>query len=293
MRNLQALNIRKLDHLAKLLGAPEAYVEGLSGRCDRMYRRRELPKKSGGTRVLQVPKGELKQVQRRLNGLLQRVELPECMHGCRPGHSIVHNALPHVGKPMVVKIDVKDFFASVRPDHVYRAFVGLGCSPDVSHVLTRLTTHKFELPQGAPTSPALANLVFAPIALRFQRLAEAHRADYTDYVDDNAFSGPRYLPRLLPLICKILGQSGFRVKTEKSRGLDRSGEQVVTGVKVNVRLDVPEAYVNETEALIGQYNAQGGGEGSVQGPQILGRINFIRSLNPALAHQLARQFRAS
>jgi len=268
-------------------------LSSLCTRVSRMYRPREIPKKSGGTRVLHVPKPELRLAQQTINRLLQRVVLPGCMHGCRPGHSVMSNALPHLGKPMVLALDVKDFFPSVGHGHVYKMFTRLGCSPDVARALTQLTTHRHQLPQGAPTSPVVANLVFAPIALRLEGLAKAHRADYTVYVDDNVFSGPRYLACLLPLMCKVLRQSGFRVKTEKSRGLDSSAEQVVTGVKVNVRLDVPEAYVKETEALVGQYNARPSDEAPVRRAQILGRINFIRTLNPALAQRLARNLHAS
>ncbi len=289
MRSLKALNIEKLEHLAKQIGVKSETLSQLSEEADQLYRRGEIRKKSGGTRVLFKPCQRLKEIQQRLNRFLQRVELPDYMHGCRPGHSIVHNARPHVGKPMVLKIDVKDFFGSIRPHHVYRMFARLGCSPDVARMLTRLTTYKCQLPQGAPTSPAVANLVFAPVARRLYGLAKAHMGDYSDYVDDNAFSGPRHMARLKPLICKILRQSGFRVKEEKVEALGRSSEQVVTGVKVNVRIDVPQSYIEETEALIRNLGRQSGGDGHITRAQVEGRINFCRTLNPREAGRLKRK----
>jgi RNA-directed DNA polymerase len=286
MRNLKALNIEKLEHLARQIRVKRDILLQLSKEADELYRRGEIRKKSGGTRVLFKPCQRLKEVQRTLNRFLQRVELPDYMHGCRPGHSIVHNARPHVGKPMVLKVDVKDFFGSIRLQHVYRMFVRLGCSPDVSRLLTRLTTYKHQLPQGAPTSPAVANLVFAPVARRLYGLAKAHMGDYSDYVDDNAFSGPGHIARLKPLVYKILRQYGFRVKKEKVEASDQASDQVVTGVKVNFRIDVPRNYIEETEALIQNLRQQTGRSGQITRGQIEGRISFCRTLNPREARRL-------
>jgi retron-type reverse transcriptase len=279
MVNLLALNIKDVKHLAKLLRTPVGEIERLCDQAHRLYTRREVKKKAGAVRVLHDPSPRLKRVQKRLNWLLQRVELPASMHGCRRGRSIIDNALPHAGKPMVLKMDVEDFFPRIRFQQVYRMFEAYGCSPDVAGVLTRLTTYNHQLPQGAPTSPSIANMVYAHTARRLQGLAEAHKADYSDYVDDNTFSGPRHLPRLVPLVSRILKQSGFKANPHKVQTLDCSREQIVTGVKVNDGIDAPPAYVLETERLIREYRSPGNENPAVTRAQIEGRINHIGRLN--------------
>ncbi len=288
MRTLRALNIKKVDHLGRLIGLPPETLSALCRRVDRLYARREIKKKSGATRILYVPNRHLKDVQRTINLLLQRVELPDYMHGCRPGHSIVLNAVPHVRKPMVVKIDVKDFFGSVRRHHVYEMFARLGSSPDVARTLTRLTTYKYQLPQGAPTSPVVANLVFAPTARRLHGLARAHLGDYSDFVDDNTLSGPAHIARLVPLACKIVRQAGFAVRVEKTQVLAKCSEQVVTGVRVNTGIDVPDSYVEETESLIKRFAPQPRAEAPVGRAQLEGRINHCKMLNPARGRRLRK-----
>jgi retron-type reverse transcriptase len=206
----------------------------------RAYRRRGIPKPGGGERVLHEPCPALKKVQRRiLRGVLDRVILHRCCHGFRSGASILTNAVPHEGKEMVVGMDLEDFFPSITFPRVFGIFRSLGLSPADAGLFARLTTWEGRLPQGAPTSPQLANIVCRRLDYRLANLSEKAGAAYTRYADDLAFSGGRDILRLLPLVRTIVAEEGFRIAEAKTRIQRLGRRQKVCGVVVNERANLP------------------------------------------------------
>ena len=138
------------------------------------YRRVTVPKRSGGERLLLVPDDATKALQRRLlRRVLARVPVHPAAHGFERGRSIVSNATPHVGRAVVVRMDVIEFFGSTSARRIRRLFRVLGWDAETAELLTRLTTHDGGLPTGAPTSPRLANLVNVLLDARLTGLAEA------------------------------------------------------------------------------------------------------------------------
>jgi hypothetical protein len=134
---------------------------------------------------------------------------------------------------------------------VYTMFVQrLGCVPDVARILTRLTTLDGAIPQGAPTSTMVANIVLEPLVLRVRGLADQHGAAYGQFVDDGTISGPSHLRRLLPLVKQIVAQAGFTAKESKTVCVDADHEQIVTGYRVNHQLDVPRKTIDKTAHLL-------------------------------------------
>ncbi|MEK6710804.1 MAG: reverse transcriptase family protein [Nitrospinota bacterium] len=150
-RHLQVNSELLLELFAELFGP-----DGGSS----LYRTAPRMKESGGVRWLDKPRKKLKDVQRIINDrLLQRITVHQSAKGAVRGRTLMDNVRPHVGKPMVAKFDMKDFFPSISSGRVYDFFVQIGCSPDVARLLARLTTYKGRIPQGTPTSPMLAVLV--------------------------------------------------------------------------------------------------------------------------------------
>lgn len=126
----------------------------------RLYRSWDEPKPSGGTRPIDSPREKLKFVQRRINErILQRTQISKIATGGVRGRRLKDNLMTHLSQPMVANFDLKTFFSNISNSQVYRLFALIGASPDVARILTRLTTFKGRIPQGAPTSPMLANLV--------------------------------------------------------------------------------------------------------------------------------------
>ena len=188
----------------------------------RHYTYRWLAKRSGW-RLLEAPKARLKALQRRLlHELLEHIPAHDAVHGYRPGRSIATFAAPHCGCPIVLRFDLRHFFPSVRSSRVHAVFATAGYPREVARLLTGLCTNSVpddvwlaagqaqsesvswrdrkryrasHLPQGAPTSPALANLCAYRLDCRLQGLAQAVGGRYTRYADDLAFSGDRDLER--------------------------------------------------------------------------------------------------
>ncbi len=227
-----------------------------------------LAKRRGGHRLIESPKQTLKSVQYKiLADLLDHVPPHPAAHGFARGRSIVTNAKPHVSQAVLLKFDLVDFYASVTLARVTAIFRGLGYSREAAIWLSRLTTSALpanipflkqepsavlpylrrHLPQGAPTSPALANLSAYSLDVRLSGLARAFGATYTRYADDLTFSGPEALGRSLrdfiPLVTQIIRQERFRVNVKKRKVIRANRALVVTGVVVNEKVNVPPAAV--------------------------------------------------
>jgi RNA-directed DNA polymerase len=225
----------------------------------------------GGVRVILAPKRELKALQRRvLHDLLERVAPTPHAHGFVAGRSIATNAAPHAGRALVVNLDLRDFFPGITYPRVRGLFVALGYSFAVASALALLCTeHDREafdhqgvrywvsvtpraLPQGAPTSPALANLAAARLDRRLAGLARRLGCAYTRYADDLTFSGdaPSITPRLLAAARRIIADEHFSVHERKTRVLRRSARQTVTGLVVNDGVGTPRALRRRLRAIL-------------------------------------------
>jgi len=287
MRILRRLDIRCVEHLCKHVGCTEKQLRDFCQHPEAWYWRGEKTVK-GKVRPIARPIGAFYAVSRRLQTLLGRIALPPYLHGGIRGHSPRTNALIHIGKAAILKFDLQDFFPRIRPAQVYKAFVErLGCSARVARVLTRLVTLDGGLPQGSPTSTTVANLVIVPLAKRLNGLAKSHASNYGQFVDDGAISGPGYIERIRPLIERIIRQEGFRAspKPHKRLTLYWYQEQVVTGVKVNRRIDAPQEKVREVSDLLDamqNHTCTSQRWSETQLRSLAGKIQNIRNLNPRL-----------
>lgn len=210
------------------------------------YRSVSIPKRSGsGERVLRVPDDAAKAVQRRLlHGVLDRVPVHPAAHGFERGRSIVTNARPHARRPVVIRMDVVDFFGTTSARRVRRLFRVLGWDAETADILTRLTTDGGSLPQGAPSSPRLANLVNVRLDARLTALAQALGADYTRYADDLTFSFSEVRPGAIADLIggsrRIVRHEGYRLHLDRKLQIRRGHHrQSVTGLVVNDHVALP------------------------------------------------------
>jgi hypothetical protein len=230
-----------VDELARRLGLSAAHLQNLQPN----YRERPIPKRSGGRRLLAVPSDELKAVQRRLlRRLLKRLRCHPAARGFQPGESIVTNALPHAGRAVVVRLDLRDFFPATSAGRVYGYARQIGWDRQAARLLTRLCTHRGGLPQGAPTSPRLSNLVNYRLDRRVAALADKLGVGYSRYADDLTLSFPaderdkiRYLVRF---VRRVAAEAGYRVHGRKKLRIRRRHQQQrVTGLVVNAGVRLP------------------------------------------------------
>jgi RNA-directed DNA polymerase len=293
----------------------------------RNYRYAAVPRRSGLPRLIEAPKMRLKEVQRWiLHEILDHVPVHESAQGFTRGRSVIEHARRHSGRPVLLRLDLTDFFASVSAGRVFGIFQTLGYHADVAHLLTGLTTNAVpphvwnvvhaassapvpatfhlgralatpHLPQGAPTSPVLANLAAFRLDRRLAGLADSAGLRYSRYADDLAFSGAR-LARggagLEALVATIVRDEGFRLNAAKSVLRTRAARQQVCGIVVNAAPNVTRADYDRLKAIL--HNAARHGPASLglsgRAAELHGRIAWVASLNPARGEKLARRFAA-
>lgn len=230
-----------LDELARRLGMSPPELASIQA----AYRQFTIPKRSGGHRRILAPQKELKSVQRRiLRRLLALLVSHPAATGFERGRSIVTNASRHLGRAVVVRMDLRDFFESTSARRVQRFFRRIGWNRPAARRLGELCTHRGALPQGAPTSPRLANLVNYRLDTRLNNLAAAFGATYTRYADDLVFSFDvdkrTQTKRLINLVKLIVREEGYRVHTRRKLHIRRRHQQQrVTGLVVNHRVNLP------------------------------------------------------
>ena len=278
--------------LARLLDLPEAELRAWLDPAPAWtrgydYARFSIPKRRGGIRMIEAPGEKLKTLQRRvLRRLLNPLPIHPAATGFAPGRSIVDNARPHVGRGVVINLDLADFFPSITAERIAQSFRGLGWGAEAAGIVSRLCTNEGHLPQGAPTSPALSNLVCRKLDARLAALAQKHGGHYTRYADDFTFSFPglgvnkRLRPRprhkpllqrppkppsraLLTAIRRIVEDEGFRIQMKKKVRLQRPHQrQTATGLVVNRVVNLPRATRRLIRAMqhreqLGRLDAEG------------------------------------
>jgi len=244
----KTLRIRRVSHLATQLGVSVDRLVRVSENTQAYYHEFDKVVK-GKLRHLLMATEPLASIQRKiLDRILCRLSVSEHAFGAIKGRGIKDNAVEHAKAHYIAKLDIKDFYPSIRHDKVYEFFIEQECSPDVSRILTRLTTWRYALPLGTSTSPFLADQIVCSVDGRVAGIARKHHLKYTRYVDDITISGDFELERIADLVIRIVGQAGFRIKRSKLV-IYRPGdekERVVTGVRVDGgRLSAPIAYVDD------------------------------------------------
>ena len=289
----------------------------------RHYHYRFLPRRSGGIRVIESPKANLKELQRRiLVGILDRVPVHAAVHGFVKGRSIRTFAAPHVGRDVVLRLDLRDFFPTFPGARVQALFRTLGYPEEVADRLGGLCTNTVprdvwacrpeeigvpawsearalyarpHLPQGAPTSPALANLMAYRLDCRLSGLARSAGAVYTRYADDLAFSGgeefSRGVERFSAYAAAIALEEGFGVNHHKKRIMRQGVRQRLAGVVVNRKLSVSRRERERLEAILTNCVRLGPDSQNREGhpnfrAHLEGRVSFVEMIDRAQGQRL-------
>ncbi len=310
--------------LSRLLWLANGTAEFRSSAAAQHYRYRWSPKRSRGYRLIEAPKPALKSVQQDiLHGILNRIPGDGSSHGFQSGRNIKTYCAPHIDSAMVLRLDLKDFYVSVQRKRVQAIFRTAGYPEAVVQLLSQLCTNctprsvialspalgarttdenafrASHLPQGAPTSPALANLSAYRLDRRMSGLAAKFCANYTRYADDLLFSGEadfaRQAKRFHVLALAIALDEGFQIQPRKTRMMRRGVRQTAGGLVVNDKVNTSRREYERLKATLHNCKKFGPESQNRQGhadfeAHLRGLVSFHAHINPARGQSLLRAF---
>lgn len=279
------------------------------------YRHHLIPRKAGGLRLIEEPKPLLKRLQRRiLHGILDLIPAHSDSFGFVRGRNCIDAAARHAGEKVVLAFDLSDFFPGIAASRIYGLFRAIGYPRAVARDLTGLCTTRTppeiahtpglpapgnllsrHLPQGAPTSPTLANLCANALDRRLSGLAASLDARYSRYADDLSFSGDR---RIIPILARavpaIVTEEGFHLNPAKTRLMTSAGRQTVTGITVNQHVNIRRSDYDLLKATIHHLSRADDQRRTDRAflARLSGRIGWVEQVNPVRGMKLRTRFDA-
>ena len=235
---------RELASLVRDLGISAQSLYAVSNQLSRHYHSVTIPKRGGGERPLGVPDHTLKFIQRRITEvLLMHMPISPYATAYRYGGSTARNALPHIGKHQLLQLDIHNFFGSVLYSTVKdKVFPTEIYAENLRVLLTMLCYHQDALPQGAPSSPAISNILLRDFDERVGQWCGERHIAYTRYCDDMSFSGVFDAKEVLCFVQQELQREGYYLNERKTHLTHPGQRQMVTGIVVNQGLSIPADY---------------------------------------------------
>lgn len=283
---------RELSSLCQDLGFSARALYTASNSVEKHYHITKIPKGTGEMRTLHVPDQFLKTIQKRIaKNLLVYEEISPYAIAYRYGGSTKANAAPHVGHPVILKMDIRKFFEHITyPMVKEKVFPAHKYSESNRILLSILCVYDHTIPQGAPTSPAISNIILREYDDIVGQWCENHAITYTRYCDDMTFSGDFEPAPVIAFIRKTLFEQGFFVNTKKTVVLRNGQRKEVTGIIVNHKLSVASSYKKSLRQEL-YYCKKFGIESHIRHTQsyetkehcinrLLGQINYILSVEP-------------
>jgi len=231
----------------------------ISNRIENNYKVYKIKKHNGNYRTIYSPNPLLKSIQKKiLTNILNNKEISKYAKAYHKNISLKDNAIPHLNKKVVLKLDIIDFFENIEYPTIYKCCFNEAYFPkSVGHLLTTLCTYESRLPQGAPTSSYISNLVMKDFDNEIGTYCEQHNISYTRYSDDMTFSGDFNPSELISKIRKLLYKLGLKINNKKIHVISNSQQQNVTGIVVNKKIQVSSKYRNAIRQSIYYINKYG------------------------------------
>ncbi len=252
-----------------------------------MYKEKQIPREGKNPRIISVPAPILKFIQRRiLERLLEQIPIHPAAQGFVKEKTIFTAAEPHVGKRVVLSMDIRDFFGTISFRRVAGMFKRHGIAKKQAFLLAGLCCYQKKLPQGAPTSPAISNIVCKRLDSRLAGLCRKHGFSYSRYADDLIFSSENgKILRFIKIFKEIIQKEGFTVAEEKTL-IRRSGSrQQILGLNVNTKVSVPRKARRLIRAMVHKQAQEGRPDGEMV-DFLLGHAAFMKPAHPEQAAKL-------
>lgn len=258
--------IYNINHFCILTKSSSKQVNLYLSNKEKGYTTFKLPKKNGDFREINAPSKKLKHIQRWiLDNILYKLDSGDYAHGFIPEKTMYTNAKVHVNQDLILGIDIKDFFPTINFRSVYYVFYSAGYTKKIAWKFADLCTYHWKLPQGAPTSPMLANLVTLQLDEEIAKYCMRRNFEYSRYADDITVSGSYNLPMHKKKIIKIIEMNGFTINEEKTRMFSKGSRQMVTGLVVNDKVSIGRNNKKTQRAIV--HNIL------INGPVVENRLN--------------------
>lgn len=222
-------------------------IYSISNNIEKNYKIYKIKKRNGKYRTIYEPNLILKQIQKQiLNNILNNKSISKYAKAYHKGIQLKDNAIPHINKEMILKLDIKDFFENISFLNIYNSCFPIEYFPkSVGMILTYLCTYDNHLTQGSPTSAYISNLVMKEFDEELGNWCNLRNISYTRYSDDMTFSGAFNPSELITKIRKMLYKLGLELNNDKIHIVYKSSSQNVTGIVVNEKMQVNVKYRNK------------------------------------------------
>ena len=281
------------QHFFQLVGYDEAYVMAIVNQPKSFYKEYSIPKRNGDRRIIHEPLPSLKEIQTWILKYIlnpgAKIFVSSVAKAYMPKQSVRDNARFHKRQKYVLCLDLKDFFDSISFRQVFSVFRNMGYSKALATLLSNICILNNSLPQGAPTSPMLSNMVFKYYDDKIFDYCKSRNIRYTRYADDLTFSGNFNCKEVISFIRKVLSKTSFAINDNKTRFVSRGNRQEVTGVVVNEKLQTAAIYRKKIRQEVyyiikfglGRHLGTIGWERSMSEylHHLLGKINFTLTIN--------------
>ncbi len=277
------------NHLCALLGYEPIYVYAVSNSPHNFYHCYQIPKKNVGKRNISEPLPNLKEIQRWiLENVLYKFEVSPYAKAYIKGKSIKDNVRFHRRQKKVLSLDIKDFYNHLTDWMVYQLFIEAGYSESVAMMLTNLCCLEGSLPQGAPTSAALSNILMKNFDYKIGEFCKMSKIRFTRYADDMTFSGDFNEAKVISFVKKNLKELQLSINEAKTRVRKQGQQQEVTGVVVNYKPQLAKSVrkdIRKDLYYINKYGLQSHlkyiqEERSKYLEHLFGLINYALFINP-------------
>ena len=265
---------------------------GISNNIDLNYEEIIIKKKNKGLRYLNEPSPILKSIQKRiLKNVLEEKMISKCAYAYKKGLSTILNAKNHVGRKVILKLDIENFFDNINFYKVYNSCFNESLYPKkLGMLLTNLCVYNDKLPQGAPTSGYISNIVLRDFDCNIEAYCKDKNINYTRYSDDMTFSGDFDIRKLIKYVKELLYKEGFRLNKSKIKVVLNTTRQQVTGIVVNEKINLSKNYKRKIRQEV-YYVLKYGVKSHIKKRNInlscnkylsvlLGKINYVLTVNP-------------
>ena len=281
--------IYNINHFSGLVGYNVSYLKRAVKFQKYFYRKFKIKKRNGKNRILFEPLPSLKEIQIWiLEEILYKCKVSRYAKAYVPKRSIKEHAIYHTDEPIVLTLDIKDFFKRIKFKRVEALFLEMGYSNQVANLITKLCFLEEELPQGAPTSPYISNLILKEFDINISDYCMKNKIKYTRYADDLAFSGELNENEMEELVKKELRKVGLELNEEKRKIMRPNQPQLISGIIVNKKAQIPKRDRNDLRNqmfYIKKFGLKSHMERTNQTKSnylkhILGKVNYVLQINP-------------